>query len=115
MGYWSNGSEGFDWDEVWCRCCIHGGSEEFCAVKALHEIWNYEQCDAENKPEGSTERAVGEVKKQALDTLIVQTERTLPGGMRVFGNECLMFVPTEAEKKRRTGQLTLTLETADAT
>ena len=42
MGYFSNGSEGMDYEEKFCRRCIHD-EDENCPVLGLHKEWNYEQ------------------------------------------------------------------------
>lgn len=45
MGYFSNGSEGMDYEERYCRRCIHYGPENGpgCPVWGLHLVWNSEQ------------------------------------------------------------------------
>lgn len=48
MGYFSNGAEGMDYEETWCRRCVHYGPEEGpgCPIWLAHLIHNYD--DANN-------------------------------------------------------------------
>jgi hypothetical protein len=50
MGYFSNGSEGMDYEEQFCRRCIHYGPEEGpgCPVWLAHLLFNYEECNRES-------------------------------------------------------------------
>ncbi len=45
MGYFSNGAEGMDYEEQYCRRCIHFGPEEGpgCPVWMAHLLFNYDQ------------------------------------------------------------------------
>jgi len=45
MAYFSNGSEGMDYEEAWCSKCIH---QNGCAVWSAHMFHNYDEA---NKPE----------------------------------------------------------------
>lgn len=47
MGYFSNGTEGMDYQEGYCSKCIHD-KDENCPVWAAHLVHNYDEC---NKPE----------------------------------------------------------------
>lgn len=52
MGYFSNGSEGLDWEERNCRGCVHdpaNDSERGCPILMLHVEWNYDQLKPEHK------------------------------------------------------------------
>jgi len=79
MGYFSNGSESWDYEETYCNKCIHGQKlddpKDFqpCAVLDAHSLYNYEECNN---------------KKSILHILI-----PLKDG---FNQKCRMFV--EAEK-----------------
>ena len=42
MGYFSNGTEGMDWERDNCISCVHG---EDCAVLAAHLLHNYDECN----------------------------------------------------------------------
>lgn len=42
MGYFSNGSEGMDWEAQNCTCCVH---EQECAVLEAHLLHNYDECN----------------------------------------------------------------------
>ena len=50
MGYFSNGSEGMDYERKWCDRCIHHLSDDDggCPVIISHLLWNYDEC---NKPD----------------------------------------------------------------
>jgi hypothetical protein len=49
MGYFSNGSEGMDYEATYCERCIHFGPEEGpgCPVWLAHLIHNYDECNKE--------------------------------------------------------------------
>ncbi len=42
MGYFSNGSEGMDYQAAWCDRCVHDDPEaqRFCPIWGLHLEWN---------------------------------------------------------------------------
>lgn len=42
MGYFSNGSEGEEYESKWCDRCIHASAG--CAVWLAHMEFNYDQC-----------------------------------------------------------------------
>lgn len=44
MGYFSNGSEGMDYEERYCAHCLH---YEGCPVWLAHMIHNYDECNNE--------------------------------------------------------------------
>lgn len=68
MGYFSNGTEGMDYEAQWCDHCLH---RDGCAVWMAHTLYNYKEC---NNPDS------------ILHILIPLTEDGL-------GNErCTMFV-----------------------
>ena len=43
MGYFSNNTEGDDYEARWCRHCIHYSEEKPCSVMVLHELYNYQK------------------------------------------------------------------------
>ena len=45
MGYFSNGSEGMDYEAKWCARCVHEESETGCSVLLLHALHNYDECN----------------------------------------------------------------------
>ncbi len=48
MGYFSNGAEGLDYEEMFCSRCIHRvvkSSDMPCPVWDAHEEYNYEECN----------------------------------------------------------------------
>ena len=72
MAYFSNGTEGMDYEERFCSRCIHNETQPYgCPVINLHRKWNYEQ-------HGDKEKAL------ILNSFIPRDER---------GNnlQCLMF------------------------
>lgn len=74
MGYFSNGSEGSEYEQRYCARCIHVDGKDGksgCPVWLAHLLKNYEECDD---------------KDSVLHLLIPRT----PDGL---GNaECTMFV-----------------------
>ena len=74
--YFSNGSEGMDFQARWCDRCLHDkeyrdtGEGPGCAVWAVHILYNYE-----DKVSG------------VLDELIPRTKD------RLSNEECRMFIP----------------------
>ena len=75
MGYFSNGSEGGDYEAQYCERCIH---YQGCAVWVVHLVSNYAEC---NKPDS------------ILHVLIPQDEN----GRNL---QCRMFVQKAAKKTR---------------
>jgi hypothetical protein len=88
MAYFSNSTEGMILDEL-CSRCVHGWDGEknrqgaACAVIQLQMMWNYDQCEREDRGTISTKSGnvtatyqIGEltreavVKKMALDMLV---------------------------------------------
>ncbi len=45
MGYFSNGTEGMDYEARYCDKCIH--QEQGCAVWLAHMMHNYDECNNE--------------------------------------------------------------------
>jgi len=76
MGYFYCGTAGVDFQEYWCRRCVHYGPEQGpgCCIWGLHLDWNYSQHD---------DTEVGKTQKAALDALIEER----PGG----GMRCKLF------------------------
>jgi hypothetical protein len=111
MAYFSNSSEGYVLDEL-CMKCVHGYDHErgvnrtpdgmACAVWVLQGMWNYEQHSRLKEgeivlkhPSGATiHKPIGvktrkaQLKKQALDILLPQTEDIL----------CAMFYEVKNER-----------------
>ena len=93
MAYFSNGSEGRDYEEQYCsRCANHRehpdqpmGDVADCAVWALHFDYNYEQG-------GKTK--LGKAIKNILDTLI-----PMDG---IYAGECSMFLERQDVVKQET-------------
>lgn len=85
MGYFANGSEGDDFEEQFCRRCVHEREGEFCPVIVLHQLWQYDQLDAETDRHYGREPQdpVSEAKRFALEALI-PTEGAYNGQCRMF-------------------------------
>jgi hypothetical protein len=45
MAYFSNGSEGMDYEEEFCSKCLHKNG---CAVWTAHMLHNYKECNNED-------------------------------------------------------------------
>lgn len=85
MGYFSNGSEGMDFEETWCRQCVHDSDKVPCPIMGLHRDWNYEQI-VDGKCQGD--------KAKALSAFIPRHG--------AFNLSCVMWFPSqEAAAKRR--------------
>jgi hypothetical protein len=82
VGYFSNGSEGMDFEEQFCRRCIHYGPEEGpgCPVWFAHLLFAYEECNSDSNA------------KTILDLLIERKQITADDGFPLAVNECKMFV-----------------------
>lgn len=51
MGYFSNGSEGSDYQEQYCSSCAHGANGRECAVWLAHLLHAYDVCDTNSAGE----------------------------------------------------------------
>lgn len=71
MAYFSNGTEGMDYEDRYCRKCVH---EMGCVVWLAHLLKNYEECNNKNS---------------ILHILIPRSEDGLTN------EECRMFVKKE--------------------
>ncbi len=69
MAYFSNGSEGMDYEEQYCSKCVHCDG---CPVMDAHLLFAYELCNDKKNP-----------GKIILDMLIPQN--------RHYAGECSMF------------------------
>lgn len=88
MGYFSNGSEGMDYEERYCDRCKHQAAG--CAVWLAHMLHNYKECNN---------------KESILNLLIPRSA----GGI---GNEqCKMFLLSPDASEAKDGQSFLTLPT----
>lgn len=45
MGYFSNGTEGMIYEEMYCCHCVH---HENCAILQAHFVHNYNECNKES-------------------------------------------------------------------
>jgi hypothetical protein len=46
MGYFSNGTEGMDYEAQWCDRCVHQKPDDGgCAVWLAHFLHNYKECN----------------------------------------------------------------------
>ena len=45
MAYFSNGTEGMDYESEYCDKCVHNHPEHGCPCLAAHDYWNYEECN----------------------------------------------------------------------
>lgn len=80
MGYFSNGSEGMDYEADYCDRCVHQNGpdgDSVCAVWAAHKFHNYKECNN---------------KESILHMLIPRSEEGLGNG------QCLMFVEDKRAK-----------------
>lgn len=102
MGYFSNGSEGLDFQGQFCFQCVNwrdldDGRGEGCPIWDLHLLWNYDQFERE-KPVIWFERGGKNwSSKEQMQPITKEAERT---GMILNGlitrskdkpSECLMY------------------------
>jgi hypothetical protein len=80
MGYFSNGCEGMDYEERYCRRCVHYGPEEGpgCPIWLAHLLYAY------------TNTGSGSDAERTLDLLIPRT----PDGLD--NEQCALFVEAAA-------------------
>ena len=47
MGYFSNGTEGMEYEAQYCERCVHQGGPEGpgCMVWLAHNLYNYKECN----------------------------------------------------------------------
>ena len=100
MGYFSNGSEGMDYQAAWCDRCVHGESDEglYCPVWAMHLDWNSDQC--RHGWDTTTDPAViadSKAKDAALQYMIPR--------IGIWNGGCRMFIATDPEWRGREDEL----------
>ncbi len=80
MGYFSNGSEGAEYEALFCDRCVHRdeelGVDKPCPIWMMHLLYNYELCNEKDHP-----------GKVMLDSFIPREEPGFNGNGR-----CRMFV-----------------------
>ncbi len=102
MGYFSNGTEGAEYETKYCGRCVHGQDENAgCPIMGLHLAWNYDQVPPRiPTPE---QCAASDLKRRVLDTFIPRTVDDL-------GNrQCTMFLTVHVPRPRRTREVHPTL------
>jgi hypothetical protein len=84
MGYFSNGSEGMDYEERYCARCVHFGPTEGpgCPIWGFHLQWNYDACDGD-RPDAKPEQ---KLKHMVLEGFIPRDKDGRNG-------QCKMFEP----------------------
>jgi len=86
MAYFPNGTSGMIYEEEWCANCIHSGPGVSCNVMLIHNLFNYDQCEDDER---------GKAVEAILDLLIPRTKDDLGA------EQCSMFrakVDAEAEE-----------------
>lgn len=83
MAYFSNGSEGADYEERFCVRCVHYGEEDGsgCPVWAAHLLFNYDQLKGE--------------KQNPIHTILNMLIPEKSNGSYMVAGQCAMFVPEE--------------------
>lgn len=85
MGYFSNGTEGMEYQAQWCERCVHDANRN-CPVWLAHLTHNYKEC---NKPES------------ILHLLIPRSED------KCSNLQCLLFIPiTQPNELAKTDPIT---------
>ncbi len=86
MAYFSNGTEGMQYQEKYCDKCVNmrdkgDGRGPGCAVWDLHVFYAYDECNGTGNA------------KAMLDQLIPMNKETH------FAEECSMFLPKEGSSE----------------
>ena len=79
MGYFSNGTEGMDYEEKYCARCVHDANHD-CPVLLIHSLFNYDQL-----------RPGNEKLREAMSALIPRRPDT-------FNDQCRMFIENPKPK-----------------
>ena len=79
MAYFSNGSEGSDYEEKYCAGCCNGGQDNMCPVWHAHFLYAY--------------ASAGDPRREVLDLLI-----PMDG---TFAGKCAMYITVEMRSQRR--------------
>ena len=93
MGYFSNGSEGYDYGANFCDRCVHRpieSDEGDCPIQDLHSIWNYDQCAHQYPDKPEAERTASKAKEEALGTFIPRHG--------IYNLACRMFTPRDHDR-----------------
>lgn len=87
MAYFSNGTEGLDYEQHYCERCDHrpvNPDAGDCPIWVAHMLFNYD-------------REKNEAVASILDSLIPMVPRTFKDGLTVsFAGECKFFQPRRA-------------------
>jgi hypothetical protein len=91
MAYFPNGTAGACYEGEYCANCIHDRGEGGCAILLIHNLFNYDQCDDNDR---------GKAIKSILEILIPSTVDGLGA------EQCALFAPiadpeAEAAEQRR--------------
>ncbi len=73
MGYFSNGSEGLDYEEQYCLKCIHYTDAQGCVILYAHTLYNYDECN----------------KKESILHILI------PRDAQGYNEQCRMFKPAQ--------------------
>lgn len=95
MAYFSNGTEGMEYESRYCDRCVNNrpvkGMPEMkaCPVWDLHHEYNYAQC--------KTETEIGKTLNEILESFI-------PTDAQSFAGECLMFLESTQTQDEQEAQ-----------
>jgi len=90
MGYFSNGSEGCDFQAQFCEHCVHDINED-CPVLLLHLMWNYD--------------AVGEDKDDVKETALKVFISGSPQRCVMYHKRTAEDEPSKAERETEQSKL----------
>ncbi len=79
MGYFSNGTEGMEYQTEYCDKCAHMHPEHGCPCDDAHELWNYEECN----------------KKDSI------LHKMIPRNKDARNEKCIFFAEWETPKEDR--------------
>ena len=83
MAYFSNGSEGMDYEYQFCHKCVHYGDDDGpgCPVMGAHMIFNSDQIDS-----------TGEHNEEPAKSIHTILNMLIPAREDGFADQCSMFV-----------------------
>lgn len=83
MGYFSNGSEGLDYQERYCFHCLHWSDEKGCPVWNLHQIHNYKECNkADSFLHAFIPRSEDHFRNEQCEMFVRQIASSNPAALR---------------------------------
>jgi hypothetical protein len=90
MGYFSNGTEGMDYEAAYCSRCEHYDEDGFCPVLDIHALYNYDQ-----------------FKPQNIDIEDILNRLVPRSADKLSNDQCCMFIDAATYRDKRQRKLEL--------